>query len=178
MINAACRLRKEDSESIKCRRLLAPAAFCASMASWLKHQFGSGPQHAQGIIEGLSNLPPDISHMAAFITEVQKNFCVVGAEVGGEEEQLLDTSWKENVMILLALKDQKLDSHQRETVQNQLMMDRLVNNKRFHAFKDSLSNTKLAWFVSLQSKEAGAWLEAIPKFEKLTMDSNTFRSVV
>jgi hypothetical protein len=48
-------------------------------------------------------------------------------------------------------------------------------NKRFHAFKDSLSNTKLAWFVSLQSKEAGAWLEAIPKFEKLTMDSNTFR---
>jgi hypothetical protein len=54
-------------------------------------------------------------------------------------------------------------------------MDQLVN-KRFHAFKDSLSNTKLAWFVSLQSKEAGAWLEAIPKFEKLTMDSNTFRS--
>jgi hypothetical protein len=37
-----------------------------------------------------------------------------------------------------------------------------------------VSNTKLAWFVSLQSKEAGAWLEAIPKFEKLTMDSNTF----
>jgi hypothetical protein len=79
-------------------------------------------------------------------------------------------------MILLVLKNQKLDSHQRETAQNQLM-DRLVN-KRFHAFKDSLSNTKLAWFVSLQSKEAGAWLKAIPKFEKLTMDSNTFRSAL
>jgi hypothetical protein len=56
-------------------------------------------------------------------------------------------------------------------------MDRLLN-KCFHAFKDSLSNTKLAWFVSLKSKEAGAWLEVIPKFEKLTMDSNTFRSAL
>jgi hypothetical protein len=53
---------------------IAPAAFCASIASWLKHQFGSGPQRAQGIIEGLANLPPDISHMAAFIHEVQKTF--------------------------------------------------------------------------------------------------------
>ncbi len=65
---------------------IAPAAFCVSMASWLKHQFGSGPQYAHGIIEGLSNLPPDISHIGAFIHEVQKNFCFVEAEVGGEEE--------------------------------------------------------------------------------------------
>jgi hypothetical protein len=80
--------------------------------------------------------------MAAFIHKGQKNFCFVEAEVGGEEEQQLNTSWKENVMILLALKDQKLDSHQRgETVQNQLM-DRLLN-KRFHAFKDSLSKDLL-----------------------------------
>ena len=155
---------------------IAPAAYCASMASWLKQQFGSGPQKIEEIIDCLSNLTPELSHLSDLVHEVQKHFCFVGMEAGGDVEVPEDTGWKDNVKMLLTLKDQKQESSRRETVQNQLM-DRLVD-KRFQAFKDGLNNTKLAWFVSLQSREAGAWLEAIPKFEKLAMDSTTFRSAL
>jgi len=103
--------------------------------------------------------------MSDMIHEVQSNFRFHHPEVGD------DVDWKRNMQTLFSLKDEKL-----LTMQNQLM-DRLVD-KRLQAFKDSLSNTKLAWFVSLQSKEAGAWLEAIPKYEKLAMDSNTFRAAL
>jgi hypothetical protein len=59
-------------------------------------------------------------------------------------------------MILLALKDQKLDSHQREIVQNHLM-DRLVN-KRFISRFQRLAQQHEACLVRESTIERGGCL--------------------
>lgn len=155
---------------------VAPAAYTASWIAFLRTQGFDSSMHR---IAGLHSLHqcPRLEALEQTIRrfklgEVDAN---EGANAVPSIQEFVNKLHKINQFL-----DQQ-DRQDRETLQNKLTYD--LQQQRIKAMKEFMTNNEdqhinLRWWNGLQNQEAGAWLDAIPKIDKLQMRSSEFRTAL